>query len=88
MKTNRRDMVKLISVGGAGLALGAGCSGEREASQSSRQQQFNMHGYAAPKLETVRVGITGLGSRGSGTVERLARIEGVEIRRWRERSNR
>jgi hypothetical protein len=73
-------MVKLISVGGAGLALGAGCSGEREASQSSRQQQFNMHGYAAPKLETVRVGITGLGSRGSGTVERLARIEGVEIR--------
>ena len=80
MKTNRRDMVKLISVGGAGLAMGASCSSEKEAKQSSYQQQFNMHGYAAPKLETVRVGITGLGARGSGTVARLAHIEGVEIR--------
>ena len=26
MKTNRRDMVKLIGVGGAGLAMGASCS--------------------------------------------------------------
>jgi hypothetical protein len=38
-----------------------------------------MCGYAAPKLDTVRVGIVGLGQRGSGAVERLAYIEGVEI---------
>lgn len=45
-----------------------------------RIQQFNMHGFAAPKLERVRVGFIGVGSRGSGTVQRLANIEGVEIK--------
>jgi predicted dehydrogenase len=39
-----------------------------------------MHGYAAPKLDTVRVGLIGVGSRGSGTLQRLASIEGVEIK--------
>ena len=43
-------------------------------------QLFNMSGYAAPKIETVRVGIIGLGQRGPGAVERIANIEGVEIR--------
>jgi hypothetical protein len=39
-----------------------------------------MHGYSAPKLDKVRVGIIGVGQRGSGTVIRLASIEGVEIK--------
>jgi predicted homoserine dehydrogenase-like protein len=39
-----------------------------------------MHGYAAPKLDTVRISFIGVGSRGSGTVERLASIEGVEVK--------
>lgn len=39
-----------------------------------------MSGYAAPKLEVVRVGIVGLGSRGPGAVNRLSKIEGVEIK--------
>src|SRR5258707_15524912 len=38
-----------------------------------------MCGYAAPKIETVRVGIIGLGMRGSGAVERLSYIDGLEI---------
>ena len=42
-------------------------------------QKFNMCGYAAPKLETVRVGFVGVGSRGSAAVERMSRIAGVEI---------
>ena len=46
----------------------------------SRIQQFNMCGYAAPKLETVRIGIVGLGMRGPGAVDRLSKIEGVEIK--------
>jgi hypothetical protein len=41
---------------------------------------FNMCGYAAPKLPTVRVGIVGLGMRGPGAVDRLSYIEGVEIK--------
>jgi len=39
-----------------------------------------MSGYAAPKLDVVRVGVVGLGNRGTGTVRRLAGIEGVEIK--------
>ena len=39
-----------------------------------------MHGYAAPKLDVVRVAVIGIGNRGSGTVSRLASIEGVEIK--------
>jgi predicted dehydrogenase len=39
-----------------------------------------MHGYAAPALETVRAGLVGMGSRGSGMARRLAGVEGVEIK--------
>src|SRR6185436_20738992 len=46
----------------------------------SRPQTFNMCGYAAPKLETVRVGLIGIGNRGSGAIERLRVIEGLEIK--------
>jgi predicted dehydrogenase len=46
----------------------------------TRRQQFNMCGFAAPKLETVRVGLVGIGSRGSGALPRLRVIEGVEIK--------
>jgi hypothetical protein len=42
-------------------------------------QKFNMSGYAAPALPTVRIGIIGLGDRGSDAVQRLSYIEGVEI---------
>src|SRR5690625_7480550 len=52
----------------------------REQAETPRAGQFNMHGYAAPPLDIVRVGITGIGNRGSGTVRRLASIEGVEIK--------
>ena len=46
----------------------------------SHRQRFNMAGYAAPKLDTVRVGIIGLGNRGPGHLRTLVQIEGVEIR--------
>lgn len=42
-------------------------------------QKFNMSGYAAPKLDTVRVGFVGVGNRGSAAVERLSYIDGVKI---------
>ncbi|SMO52691.1 Gfo/Idh/MocA family protein [Fodinibius sediminis] len=48
--------------------------------KKTHSQRFNMHGYAAPKLETVRIGIIGVGNRGSGAVRRLSRIEGVDIK--------
>ena len=47
---------------------------------ASHRQRFNMAGYAAPKLGTVRVGIIGLGNRGPGHLRNLIKIEGVEIK--------
>jgi len=42
-------------------------------------QRFNMCGYAAPAIETVRIGFVGVGSRGSAAVSRISRIDGIKI---------
>ena len=39
-----------------------------------------MSGYAAPKIETVRIGFIGLGNRGPGAVSRMSKIDGVDIK--------
>lgn len=54
--------------------------GGEESYYAEYKQRFNMHGYSAPALDVVRVGVTGVGNRGSGTVRRLASLEGVEIK--------
>ncbi len=80
MKTNRRDFIRLAGLAGVGLAgtnFIKSCSSET--AQKRPEQLFNMCGYAAPKLETVRIGFIGLGNRGPGAVERMTHIEGVEI---------
>lgn len=92
MKSNRRDFLKAASFAGAGAMAGGlltGCSpkepvsnlaGIIEAVKKSHSQKFNMSGYAAPAVPFVRVGFIGLGDRGSGAVERLSYIEGIEIK--------
>lgn len=79
MSSTRRKFLRNISLGAGALATGL----ETTASVASHEQPlsagFNMCGYAAPKLDVVRIGIVGLGQRGSGAVERLAYIDGVEI---------
>ena len=42
--------------------------------------QFNMSGYAAPGLDTVRIGIIGLGQRGPHHTRIMSTLEGVEIK--------
>lgn len=93
MKTNRRKFFQIAGVAGAGVMTGgfASCTQQgsgkeesvlaaiKEAAGRQHPQQFNMCGYAAPKLETVRIGFIGLGNRGPGAVERMSNIEGVEI---------
>ncbi len=92
MKSNRRNFLKTATAAGAGAFAGsflAGCAPKSPESQlsaildSARKnyvQKFNMSGYAAPPVPTVRVGFIGLGDRGSGAVQRLSYIEGVEIK--------
>jgi predicted dehydrogenase len=92
MKSTRRQFLAKSSLAGSGM-LAAGFLGRVspvEAAESAagasvamgggRPQVFNMCGYAAPRLERVRVGVVGLGSRGSGALNRLRAIEGVEIK--------
>ncbi len=90
MKSNRRNFLKVSGLAGIGIAGGAGLingqaatpAGEERAPRSTRQggKHFNMSGYAAPRIETVRIGIVGLGNRGPGAVNRLSKIDGVEIK--------
>ena len=78
---NRRKFIKTLVTGtGAIVALPA-LDGKWESEQigDSNAQRFNMCGYAAPKIETVRIGVAGLGMRGSEAVERLSFIDGLEI---------
>lgn len=84
MKNSRRDFLKKSGMAGVSLAgltmMGSGRKDDGSRYLKSHRQQFNMRGYAAPALDVVRVGVVGLGNRGSGTVRRLASLEGVEIR--------
>jgi len=92
MAINRRNFLKTATVAGAGAMAGTlvqGCKPEQplsnlpvilESVKRAHAQKFNMSGYAAPALSVVRVGVIGLGDRGSGAVERLSFIEGVEIK--------
>ena len=88
MKSNRRNFLKVSGLAGIGLAGGAGIiNGQAATPEESKSQpvqqrgkHFNMSGYAAPKIETVRIGIVGLGNRGPGAVNRLSKIDGVDIK--------
>src|SRR5699024_9809574 len=44
------------------------------------EQHFNMSGFAADPIPTVRVGFVGLGNRGPGAVKRMSYLDGVEIK--------
>ena len=82
MNNNRRAFFKRTSLAGLGLAgipLLNGAASAPDA-RKTRKQRFNMSGYAAPKIEKVRVGIIGLGNRGPSHLETMRYIEGVEFR--------
>src|SRR4051812_34869563 len=87
MKSNRRHFLKLSSLTGAGLAgakitsaFGVQPLQENAGYDKKPGNHFNMSGYAAPKLETVRIGFIGLGNRGPGAVKRMSKIDGVDIK--------
>ncbi|NQU87266.1 MAG: Gfo/Idh/MocA family oxidoreductase [Mariniphaga sp.] len=85
MSSNRRDFLKNTILGAGVISSGlVSCTtnGEKNTGVSDKKhnQLFNMSGYAAPKLDKVRIGFIGLGMRGPGAVTRMSHIEGVEIK--------
>ena len=90
MKENRRRFLRNLSLGTAGVSTGLpllanwpysndGHPNHLQRERKSGPNDFNMCGYAAPKLNTVRIGIIGLGMRGPDAVKRMSFIEGVQI---------
>src|SRR5688572_33389540 len=75
MNSTRRDFLVKTGLTAAGLLVASVLRGAPAA-----PQRFNMCGYAAPRLERIRVGIVGIGSRGSNAVDRLRHVEGLEIK--------
>ena len=88
MKNNRRNFLKLSGLAGFGIAGSNFLKGTPQKSPltllqnnyQKREQHFNMSGYAAPKLDTVRVGFIGLGMRGPTHLNNMTKLEGVEIK--------
>ena len=88
MKNNRRDFLKFSGLTGLGIAGGGilkAFANERSGvpdhlTGTPGHQRFNMSGYAAPKLETVRTGFIGLGQRGPSHMMNVTKIDGVEIK--------
>jgi hypothetical protein len=84
MNTNRRNFLKHTGILGLGIvgapAIAVGNVLENDMPiAEGHVQHFNMSGYAAPKIDNVRVGFIGVGNRGSAAVERISRLEGVSI---------
>lgn len=79
--SNRRDFLKSITLAVSTGALISGCgqSNRSSAGLLGSDSKFNMSGFRAPKVPTVRIGFVGLGMRGPGAVQRMMHIEGVEI---------
>lgn len=94
MKTKRRDFIKMASMAGLSLAAANTLYAQQveeekdfsdlpkriDAYQKNHKQQFNMSGYAAPKISTVRIGIIGTGNRGSHHAGTISRVSDVEIK--------
>lgn len=84
MKTDRRKFLKysgLTSIGIAGAGVIKGYANENTfEKRQTYSEHFNMCGYAAPKLETVRIGFVGVGNRGPTHIDAMKHIEGTDIR--------
>jgi predicted dehydrogenase len=84
MKQKRRDFIKTTGLVGLSMTsvgiVNVKANDLEPTATTQRTQKFNMCGYAAPKIETVRIGFVGLGNRGPGAVNRMNKIDGVDIK--------
>jgi len=77
MATNRRQFIRDITIGTTALAGSIPAQGQPKTLTATTE---NMCGYAAPRMDKVRIGFIGLGMRGPGAVERMSHLAGVEIK--------
>lgn len=91
MKTYRRDFLKMTCLTGAGIlsswiGIAKALNDKNEGTENpndiriKQSPGFNMSGYRAPKIETVRIGFIGIGNRGTSAVKRINFLDGVHIK--------
>ncbi|NIJ55905.1 Gfo/Idh/MocA family protein [Dyadobacter arcticus] len=79
----KREFLKLAGLGGISIT---GKTNQIfkpnlvEPRSGDHKQLFNMSGYAAPKIDTVRIGYIGLGNRGSGAINRIVNLENIQVK--------
>jgi predicted dehydrogenase len=86
----RRDFLKTVAVAGAGLAATAvstarGADAPPSTSPAPSptappRRGKSVAGLAGPKMDAVRIGVIGVGGRGTGDLAELLLMDGVEIR--------
>jgi hypothetical protein len=71
----------LMAAGAAGLTLASGASNASpiQVNRSRPKGSKSVAGLVVPKMEKVRVAFIGVGARGSGHVDQLCLIDGVEV---------
>ena len=82
---NRREFLKsaALTVGAASMAVNPvkvlAERSDKAITYAGHLPGSNMVGFVAPKLEKVRVGVIGIGGRGSSAVTRLSHVPGVVV---------
>ena len=79
---DRREFLRALGIAGIGLAAGSLSEKASAAPANQRPRRSNQSaaGLRVPALDVVRVGLIGVGARGSGHVAQLLTLEGVEIK--------
>lgn len=82
MSNSRRDFIKssLLTSAAIGLSGISTFGNSLDTSISPKQKNANVVGLICNPIEKVRIGFIGLGMRGPEAVERMMKIEGVEIK--------
>ena len=90
---NKRDFLKfagmssLTALSAGGVSVGCSRATHVESkfpetlklASRTRKQEFNMTGFAAPRIDKIRIAYIGLGNRGTGAIRRIVNIANTEV---------
>ncbi|WP_342087737.1 Gfo/Idh/MocA family protein [Dyadobacter sp. OTU695] len=78
----KREFLKIAGLGTLGIAgTNARVTGAPDLVVPwDKKQAFNMCGYAAPKMDVVRIGYIGMGNRGGGAIKRIVHLASVQVK--------
>ncbi len=76
---SRRSFIKRTAIGAAGLAVASDILGPALAAVTPKSAHSTMMGVPFAPRERVRLGIIGVGGRGSSLLKDLLAMEGVEV---------